>query len=120
MPITQLIIKLLILLVFKNFPQAQVATTNGFSHIPNTALLDELVSDKLIRVAQLLELDDAAVVGVVVGGHWFRGRSDTAGDTQLALLVSTDGKLLGLWIVVLFKQVRGLCMGKAHDHIVES
>lgn len=119
MPISQLVVKLVILLVVEDFAQTQISTADGFANIANATLLDQLGSDIFIRVTQLLELDDAAVVGVVVCSDWLSGRSHTACNAQFAPL-STSGEVLGLWIVVLFEDVRGLCNSNVLGDAAES
>lgn len=120
MPISQLIVELLIFFVVEDFAQTQVATADGLSNIANTTLLDKLRSNVLIGMAQLLELDDAAIIRIVVRSDWLGCWSNTTGNAQFRSLVFAGGELLGLRVVVLFEQVRGLCSGKADDDAVES
>lgn len=120
MPITQLIVKLFVFLVVNNFAQTLVAATNGLRYVANAALLNELGRDELVRMSQLLQLDDAAIIGVIIRSNWFCSWSDTTWNTQLAPLVSGRRGFLRLWIVVLFERVSGQRDGRVVDDVAES
>ena len=92
MPVAQLIIEPLIFDCLQSLAKTEPATTHRLDLVANTALIHELLRHVLIRVADLLELDDAAIIGIVLGhdllGH---GRLPTDNARALARAVGASG-----------------------------
>ena len=65
-PVTHLVLQDLLLLGLEGLTNAQPAATDGTRNVANASLLLELAGDILIRVALLLQIDNASVIGIVV------------------------------------------------------
>lgn len=75
MPITQLIIQDLLLLCLESLAETSPTTAHSASAVADATLFDEPLSHLLIGVTHLLELDNAAIIGIVIGADRFRTRS---------------------------------------------
>lgn len=67
MPVAHLVLEDLLLLSLESLADAQPAAADGASDVANAALFRKLAGDILVRVALLLEVDNAGVVSIVVG-----------------------------------------------------
>lgn len=65
-PVTHLVLQDLLLLDLESLADAQPAATNGARNVADATLLLELAGDILIRVALLLQVDNASIISVVV------------------------------------------------------
>lgn len=110
-PVAQFVVQLVLFSALKGLAETQPAATDCLWDVADTTLLNELLRDKVIGVALLLEIDDSAVVAVVVC-------DDALGDGSFATLhpillgsgvrLSSIGRqvalardLAGLWVRVL-------------------
>ena len=91
-PIAHLILEDLLLLRLEGLANAQPAATDGARNVANAALLLELAGNVLIRVALLLEVDDARVIGVVVGLDGLRACGLASRDADVGVV----GELVAL------------------------
>lgn len=82
MPVGQLVVKHFSLLLLESFPKTHIAVRYSTSIVTDTTLLDKSRSDLLISVAHLLELHNAAIVGVIVCANRLRTGSLAALDAQ--------------------------------------
>ena len=103
-PIAQLIIKALILACLENLAQTQPASADCLANIPHTAFLRKLVCHILVAVGLLLELDNAGIIGIVIGGDalgdWSEAAWYTALPLGLIIFFLDFACLAGLWVVV--------------------
>ena len=81
-PIAQLVVQLVVLDFLEGLAKAQPSTAHRLWDISDAAFVCEFLGDVLIRVALLLQRDDAAVIGIVVGHNTLRHRSFTALHTD--------------------------------------
>jgi hypothetical protein len=65
-PVAHLVLEDLLLLSLEGLANAQPAAADGASDVANAALFRQPASDILVRVALLLEVDNAGIVGIVV------------------------------------------------------
>ena len=85
-PIAHLILEDLLLLRLEGLANAQPAATDGARNVANATLLLEFAGDILIRVALLLEVDDARIIGVVVGLDRLRSCGLASRDANVAVV----------------------------------
>lgn len=89
MPVTQLVLKDLLLLRLEGLADAQPAAADSATDVADTAFLGKLASNVLVGPALLLEIDDAGVVGIIVGLDRLRAGSLAAEDADVALVGET-------------------------------
>lgn len=82
-PIAHLVLEDLLLLRLEGLADTQPAATNGTANVADAALIGELASDVLISVALLLEVDDAGIIGIVVGLDRLRSGGLASRDTNV-------------------------------------
>lgn len=89
-PIAQLVVQLLVLDFLKCLAEAQPSTADRLWDISNAAFVHELLSHVLVGVALLLERDNAAVIGIVIGDNalWDRGFAALHTDSLLVFVAS--------------------------------
>jgi hypothetical protein len=66
-PVAHLVLENLLLLSLEGLADAQPAAADGASDVANATLFRQFAGDILVRVALLLEVDNAGVVSIVVG-----------------------------------------------------
>lgn len=81
-PIAQLIVQLIIFDFLECLAEAQPSTAHRLWDISDATFVCKFLGDVLIRVALLLQRDDAAIIGIVVGHNALRHRSFTALHTD--------------------------------------
>lgn len=86
MPVAHLVLEDLLLLRLEGLADTQPAATDSARDIADTTLVCEFTSDILIGVALLLEVNNASVVGVVVGLDGLGPSGLAAGDTNVAVI----------------------------------
>lgn len=100
-PIAQFIVQSLILVLLEDLAQSQPTTANCLRGISHATLVYEHPCHMLIRIALLLEVDDAGVVGVVVGGDALRhSRKATKNAPLVGPLLGDLACLAILWVVI--------------------
>ena len=102
MPITHLILEDLLLLGLKRLADTQPAATDGATDIADATLLGELAGDVLVRPTLLLEVDDAGIIGIVVGLDGLGTSSLATGDADVALICEAGATMR---VLVLLKVV---------------
>jgi hypothetical protein len=85
-PVAHLVLKDLLLLGLEGLADAKPAATDGASDVANAAFLLELTGNILVRVALLLEVNDARIIGVVVGLDGLRPSGFASRDTDVAVV----------------------------------
>ena len=86
MPVAHLVLEDLLLLSLEGLADALPAAADGTSDIANATLFRQPAGDILVRVALLLEVDNAGVIGVVVGLDWLWPGGLASGDTNVAVV----------------------------------
>lgn len=89
-PVTHLILENLLLLGLKSLADAKPAATNGAANIADATLLSELAGNVLVGPALLLEVDNARIIGIVVGLDGLRAGGLATSDLDVAVV----GKLV--------------------------
>jgi hypothetical protein len=104
-PVAHLVLEDLLLLSFEGLADAQPAAADRASDVANAALFGQLAGDILVRVALLLEIDNASVVGIVVGldGLWTCGFATRNAD------VAVVGELIALVGVLWREEELAVC-----------
>jgi hypothetical protein len=99
-PITELVLEDLLLLGLESLANTEPTATNGTANVADATLVGELTGNILIGITLLLEVDDAGVVGVVVGLDRLRPSGLASWDTNVAQ-VGEFGALVGVLVVLL-------------------
>jgi hypothetical protein len=101
-PIAHLVLEDLLLLGLESLANAQPAATDGATDIADTAFLGELAGDVLIRPTLLLEINNAGIVGIVVGLDGLGTSSLATGDADVALICETGATVR---VLVLLEEI---------------
>jgi hypothetical protein len=101
-PIAHLVLEDLLLLGLESLANAQPAATDGATDIADTAFLSELAGDVLIRPTLLLEVNNAGIVGIVVGLDGLGTSSLATGDADVALICETGATVR---VLVLLEEI---------------
>jgi hypothetical protein len=109
-PIAHLVLEDLLLLGLESLANAQPAATDGATDIADTAFLGELAGDVLIRPTLLLEVNNAGIVGIVVGLDGLGTSSLATGDADVALICEAGATVR---VLVLLEEI--LCQWAGGD-----
>ena len=85
-PVAHLVLENLLLLGLEGLTNAEPAATDGARNVANATLLLELAGNVLVRVALLLEVDNARVIGVVVSLDRLRACGLSSRDADVAVV----------------------------------
>lgn len=86
MPVAHLVLEDLLLLRLEGLADAEPTATDGASNVANAPLFRQPAGDILVRVALLLEVDDARVIGVVVSLDGLRACGLASRDADVAVV----------------------------------
>ena len=95
-PVAHLVLEDLLLLGLEGLTNAEPAATDGARNVANATLLLELAGNVLVRVALLLEVDNARVIGVVVSLDRLRACGLSSRDADVGVV----GELVALVRIV--------------------
>jgi hypothetical protein len=99
-PIAEFVLENLLLLGLKSLADAEPTATNGTGNIADATLVGEPLGNVLVGVTLLLEVDNAGVVGIVVGLDRLGPGGLASRDTNVAQ-VGELGALVGVLVVLL-------------------
>jgi hypothetical protein len=99
-PIAEFVLENLLLLGLKSLADAEPTATNGTGNIADATLVGEPLGNVLVGVTLLLEVDNAGVVGIVVGLDRLGPGGLASRDTNVAQ-VGEFGALVGVLVVLL-------------------
>jgi hypothetical protein len=85
-PVAHLVLEDLLLLRLESLADAEPAATDGASDVANATLFGQPAGDILVRVALLLEVHDARVIGVVVSLDGLRSSGLATRDANVAVV----------------------------------